>query len=346
MNQYDLYKKEDKNIREDWFKNHIPEFIDYGNLIKIKWREPGTWNMAIVYYIDCKMGYLMVAGDLGEAIYQWSPPIGINFLGGCDLSYFDSKCQASSCGERGKTWNSEVAEAQVREIFNERRFQDGDEEGFYAGLWEDLDWTGEEELQTAMKVKDLELYKLTAAYWTDKETWPQLEQNPDYHEDIEQQTPGYMTIKYWSKLSKEEQERFKILAQEYIDALELSGKWKKFAVNDSRRKHIEMRSKFDNEIDSAIGACQSEFEWHRWLYDSGHDFLGDEYYEYGTIGRTISRRVQSHLIGLQMIREGLASGKFSIPIPATSQPIQAIPPSQKISKCPWQRLITWIQKWF
>lgn len=204
MNKYELYSKENERIRQ-CFSNHYPDILSFnkGTIIKIRWKKTGTWNMAVIYIIDLHLGTLCVFGDFGEAIYQWKGSISLNFLGDCNLDYFNGKCQASSCGERGKTWNQEIA-------------------------------------------------------------------------------------------------------VEYI----------KSYVYDSEKK-----SKLIDLVPESIAACESEFEWHRWLYDNGQEFFGNDYGEYGNIGGTISSRVQSHLIGLKMILEGLDSGKFSMPS----------------SSCPWKR---------
>ena len=282
MKKYELYKKENKRIREEWFKNHIPHIqsFDDGNILKIKWREPGTWNMAIVYYIDCKTGYLSVCGDLGEAIYQWHPPIGINFLGGCDLDYFNGKCQTSSCGERGKTWNSEVAEDYIRSYIEDHTIGDSIDSD---SLYESLFYDGYVESLLKEKEPSLALY---------------LEEE---------------TYKGWKEFSHEEKDKVIVLAKEYLENLSKTTEWKKFQKQDYRRELIEKQNKFAVIGPDAIAACESEFQWQQWLHDNGYEFFGDDYYEFSSIGRTISLRVQSHLIGLQMIREGLASGKFSMP---------------------------------
>lgn len=304
MNQYDLYRRELKRIREEWFKNHIAEFVICNDdFIKIKWREPGTWNMAIVYYIDCKMGYLMVVGDLGEATYQWSAPISLDFVGGCNLDYFDSKCQASSCGERGRVWSPEIAEEYIRSYIEEHTI--GEDKG--DSLYETLLSDGYVEELLKEKAPDLALC---------------------YEEE---------TYRTWSDFSREEKDRFIVVAKEYLKNLSETLEWRKLQKHDYRRELIEKQKKFADLGPEAIGACSHESEWHRFLHDSGYEFFGDEYYEFGDIGRVISVRVQSHLIGLQMIREGLKAGKFSLPV---------VPAPQNTPKCPWQRMVTWLRSWF
>lgn len=312
MNQYELYKRESKRIREEWFNDHIPEFIICeDDFIKIKWRKPGTWNMAVVYYIDCKMGYLMVTGDLGEAIYQWSPPISIDFLGGCDLDYFDGKCEASSCGERGRVWSPEIAENYIRSYIEDHTIGEDKGDSFYDTLYHDG------HVDNLVKEKDPGL-----ALYLEEETY-----------------------KGWSELSREEKDRFIVIAKEYLKNLSETLEWRKLREHDYRRELIEKQKKFAALGPDAIGACSHESEWHRFLNDNGYEFFGDEYYEYGDIGRVISIRVQSHLIGLKMIREGLASGKFSKPVKVVDRSIDL--PVNIPEEKPWSfwNLFSWLKFW-
>lgn len=57
---------------------------------------------------------------------------------------------------------------------------------------------------------------------------------------------------------------------------------------------------FMSEVDSAV--C-TEGDWHAWLHDRGHEFLGDDYSEFGDVGRVLSCRCISHLTGLKMAFE-------------------------------------------
>lgn len=295
MNQYQLYKVEDKRIREQWFKDHVPEFFVYGDgsFLKIKWRKPETWNYAVVYLIDKRMGHLCVFGDLGEAVYQWNPPIDIDFLGGLDLSYFDSKCQASSCGERGKTWNEEVAVTYIKEYIESHTLGEDHGDSLFESLYSD----GYVESMLKTDAPDLALL---------------------YTEE------GY---KSWREMSRDEKDRFTVVAKSYLKKLVENNEWQKFSKHDYRRKLIETQIKFEELGPEAIEACESEFSWHSWLSEEGHNFFGNDYFEYGGIGRTISLRVQSHLIGLQMISAGLKSGKFSM----------------EVTQCPWKRFKKWLK---
>jgi len=110
------FKKLEAQIEQDirgWFKDHIathkPASID--GMDVYSWRKPGTGINSIDYTV--KGSYLICTGDQGDAIYQWSQPVTVYFLGGLDLSYFTGKCRASSCrsmyGHPGEEWFPEKA---------------------------------------------------------------------------------------------------------------------------------------------------------------------------------------------------------------------------------------------
>lgn len=200
MNSSELAKQEAVDIRNGWFKDHVAFILGKkdDDLIKIRWREPGSSNYYVIYLIDTLASTVCVYGDLGEAVYMWHGGFNGNaleFLSRCSLSYFNGKCSASSCGERGKIWNDEIAKSNL-------------------------------------------------------------------------------------------QYEFKVREEEYEKVIPES---------DKR---------------AAYEACGMEHEWHDWLRDNGMEVFGDSYYERFDIGRVISNRVHSHLIGLQMIQEGIEDGRF------------------------------------
>jgi len=97
-----------------WFKNHkvtshSPEFI--------VWTNPGT----SVYRVDYALHgvFLVVLGDMGEAVYQWSQAISWEFLNGLDFSYFHSKCRASPTGFPWNDWCSRRAKEYLEDLFKE-----------------------------------------------------------------------------------------------------------------------------------------------------------------------------------------------------------------------------------
>ena len=83
--------------------------------------DDGQWRAA--YYLDYLIlgNRLIVVGDCGSAVYEWSEKIDLAFLAGCALDYFASKCSASQTGSGGRSWDFHYAEAALVEAFTERR---------------------------------------------------------------------------------------------------------------------------------------------------------------------------------------------------------------------------------
>ena len=108
-------------IRNDWFKTHVAKFdettfSDGTKILRLDWRRPGEVWYWVRYIISGR--FLMVCGDIGEAVYEWSENLTWEFLAGCDSHYFASKCMASECGRGGRTWDSEVAEYNLQDNIN------------------------------------------------------------------------------------------------------------------------------------------------------------------------------------------------------------------------------------
>jgi len=71
----------------------------------IVWKAPNTNVNSLIYVIFGR--YLSVFGDLGDAVYAWSSNINVAFLAGCNVDYFEGKCQASPYGRHFQSWNGE-----------------------------------------------------------------------------------------------------------------------------------------------------------------------------------------------------------------------------------------------
>ena len=101
--------KREEDYRK-WFAEHIATVSTakdhIGDITTLEWRKPGTWNYRIVYMM--RGGMLLVYGDMGEAVYQWSGQIDLEFLASCSLDYFTSKCQASEQGRGGQEWDEDM----------------------------------------------------------------------------------------------------------------------------------------------------------------------------------------------------------------------------------------------
>ncbi len=132
--------KEREYIRTEWFKDHIAKVTTapdspLGPTTWVEWRKPGTWNYGVVY---CITGHFLAAmGDLGDSIYQWPQSISLEFLAGCDLDYFESKCQASEHGRDHKERDERVAATRLREILLQQFI---DEDAAFGLFVKEFDW--------------------------------------------------------------------------------------------------------------------------------------------------------------------------------------------------------------
>lgn len=112
-----------------WFDKHQATFHafptddpeEYG-LLTLTWKRPGDGMYSIRYVIQGPV--LMVWGDLECAVYRWSQIISWDFLAGCDLQYFESKCEASTKGRDYEEFDSQLALRQFDEELA-RRVEEG-----------------------------------------------------------------------------------------------------------------------------------------------------------------------------------------------------------------------------
>lgn len=72
------------------------------------WRfgKPGT-GIDCLYFTFFR-GFWIVAGDLGDAIYQWNTEVTPEFVAGCNLDYVLGKCQASEVGRDFEEWDPDL----------------------------------------------------------------------------------------------------------------------------------------------------------------------------------------------------------------------------------------------
>mgnify|MGYP006921383536 FL=1 len=92
-----------KECRERWFKDHAAKIIGIeecpeGCTTVISWQNPQSWNYGCRFIIHRR--WLSIVGDIGEAVFEWSQDLTLDFLAGIDLHYFLGKCQASPEGNK------------------------------------------------------------------------------------------------------------------------------------------------------------------------------------------------------------------------------------------------------
>lgn len=111
------YRQEMSDMWRKDFAEHQTTIRDLGEVVLIDWKKPGTSINYILYIIMPKRGLLFVAGDLGEATYWWGGcyDLGLEFLAGCDLQYFLSKCQASENGRGYPDWDQDEGVRRINE---------------------------------------------------------------------------------------------------------------------------------------------------------------------------------------------------------------------------------------
>lgn len=80
-------------------------------------KKPGTRIYRIDYII--RDNILFVSGDCGEAIYQWSSDINLEFLAICGLDYFKGKCRASEVGQDFRQWDPTIVGDRFSEIMDD-----------------------------------------------------------------------------------------------------------------------------------------------------------------------------------------------------------------------------------
>jgi hypothetical protein len=116
MTRQEWMDAQKRECREHWFKNHVAQCAATGdigglhweNALVIRWQNPASWNYGCRFIIHRQ--WLIVVGDIGEAVYQWSEDISLGFMAGLDFGYFHGKCVASESGRAYVEWDIYVAE--------------------------------------------------------------------------------------------------------------------------------------------------------------------------------------------------------------------------------------------
>lgn len=130
--------QQSETCRKEWFKEHKAELAylasDLANGIKlINWQNPKSWNYGCRFIVHRR--WLCVVGDIGEATFEWSSDITLEFLAQIDFGYFLSKCRASPEGLKFEDFDNRIAElhrvdrvAELKSIPEDDHHEDYDEE--------------------------------------------------------------------------------------------------------------------------------------------------------------------------------------------------------------------------
>lgn len=118
-----------KRWTEENFKNHeasVLVALSDGNPVQssvviIQWKKPGTWTYGMRFIVHSQ--WLCVMGDCGEAIYQWSDRLTLEFLGKIDYGYMMGKCRAASTNGGRRGWDERVWARELSEVISEMRIR-------------------------------------------------------------------------------------------------------------------------------------------------------------------------------------------------------------------------------
>lgn len=92
-----------------YFDKHV---VRSRTATEMVWAQPDSGDCLIRYTIVAER-YLIVTGDLGDAVYEWSRPLSFEWLSGLSLSYFAEKCQASENGRGNRTWCAKACKERI-----------------------------------------------------------------------------------------------------------------------------------------------------------------------------------------------------------------------------------------
>lgn len=88
----DFIEAAKKEIRTQWFENHVAEIIGEEGLQVIYWKQPGT-SMYFAKFV-LSGNNVFVSGDIGEAVYSLTCKATLENLKGFNLGYFTGKLSA------------------------------------------------------------------------------------------------------------------------------------------------------------------------------------------------------------------------------------------------------------
>lgn len=152
---YEKVKKQQERCRKEWFKNHKAEVItdetnQRGNTMVVDFSNPESWNYGCRLIIHRR--WLIVVGDIGEAVYEWGQDVGFPFLAKIDFGYFYEKCQSSETGRRYTQWDSREAYDAIHKLLAELDEQNhpGEKDDWRSHLRELTKNSAEDEFQLAV----------------------------------------------------------------------------------------------------------------------------------------------------------------------------------------------------
>lgn len=108
-------EEKEKEIRSDWFENHVAKVTKHDNVTILDWNEPGTSMYAVRYVFTGNS--LFVSGDIGEAVFSLTWRSTLESFEDINLHYLMGKLSCSS-HERW-SFNEKKAEQELNEWYEE-----------------------------------------------------------------------------------------------------------------------------------------------------------------------------------------------------------------------------------
>ena len=157
------------------FSNHGIIENELGNMKVFNFKKPDSRNYSIRYMFDGSR--LIVTGDLGTAIYEWSGEVSLENLAGMNIGYFNGKCEASSEGK--KEWKQEDAIIDLDEHFKDnylesyKEFEENDDiteeyqEKFdrVSEIIEELKSNAEDEISYIAYARESDIHEIEQDAW-------------------------------------------------------------------------------------------------------------------------------------------------------------------------------------
>lgn len=134
MNFMDRAKKE---IKEEWFKNHVAEIKGEEGLQVIYWGKSGTNSYRTKYVLSGNN--VFISGDIGEAVYSLTCSATLDNIKDFNLGYFTGKLEAF-CEDRWD-FDQSLAKKELIEYWDEYKINEkyDDAKKIYNGILSAID---------------------------------------------------------------------------------------------------------------------------------------------------------------------------------------------------------------
>jgi hypothetical protein len=100
-----------KDIKENWFKDHVATLTQHGSLQVLEWKRPTSGTYRCRYVFDGSNMY--ISGDIGEAVFRLTWKADVHSFNNTYVDYFKGKMSAYS--DDKFDFNSDKAVKRLRE---------------------------------------------------------------------------------------------------------------------------------------------------------------------------------------------------------------------------------------